>query len=299
MCTDQGTNAYSCQCPAGYTGTNCQTNINDCSPNPCMNGGSCTDGVNSYTCACTGGYTGAQCQTPPAPSYCTIEYAMSATFRISNTTLGLGNGTFNNQPGKLIVRYRDNGAGVINSSGSAELIYYSLHQMFDIQNVYTNVNAFSPTCSGNPTPSTTNPPASCNYDGNTTAFAAGNLSGSSLAWDTCTPAGDYGASNKNAYTPADVSSGPGCLNNYRSYGDVDCQSSSFNCGQGNLSVGHNAQMSVWVQPLNNFTFTGSGGGNSLYSSLSMTEINIPNSSPSRTWLQWTATRIAGANTTCN
>ena len=39
------------------------TDIDDCSPNPCEHGGSCTDGVNSYDCDCLTGYTGVNCQT--------------------------------------------------------------------------------------------------------------------------------------------------------------------------------------------------------------------------------------------
>ena len=39
------------------------TDIDDCSPNPCLNGGSCSDGVNSYTCSCVAGYSGNNCQT--------------------------------------------------------------------------------------------------------------------------------------------------------------------------------------------------------------------------------------------
>ena len=37
--------------------------VNDCSPNPCQNGGTCTDGVNSYTCSCAAGFTGDNCRT--------------------------------------------------------------------------------------------------------------------------------------------------------------------------------------------------------------------------------------------
>jgi hypothetical protein len=76
-CVD-GVNAYSCMCPAGYTGTNCETNINDCAPNPCANGGACTDGVNSFTCACPAGYSGATCS----------DLTISASADLSTTNFG-------------------------------------------------------------------------------------------------------------------------------------------------------------------------------------------------------------------
>ena len=48
--------------------TDCETDINECSPDPCQNG-SCTettDGVNlaanSYHCACVAGYEGTNCR---------------------------------------------------------------------------------------------------------------------------------------------------------------------------------------------------------------------------------------------
>jgi hypothetical protein len=63
---------YTCICAPGYTGTNCEININDCAPMPCLNGGTCTDLVNGYSCACAPGFTGTHCQTDinecaPAP----------------------------------------------------------------------------------------------------------------------------------------------------------------------------------------------------------------------------------------
>ena len=98
-CTDK-VNAYTCTCIPGYAGGDCQTgmlniliilillciifvhialnftnwniymvtvlifsDINDCDPIPCNNGGACTDKVNGYTCTCVVGYTGTNCQT--------------------------------------------------------------------------------------------------------------------------------------------------------------------------------------------------------------------------------------------
>ena len=47
----------------GFTGSQCQTNINECSSDPCQHGGSCFDDVNNYTCQCAPGYAGARCHT--------------------------------------------------------------------------------------------------------------------------------------------------------------------------------------------------------------------------------------------
>jgi len=44
--------------------------LSSCSPNPCQNGGTCTDGASTYTCTCQSGYTGTNCQTPPPSNYC-------------------------------------------------------------------------------------------------------------------------------------------------------------------------------------------------------------------------------------
>lgn len=59
-CLDLGQSIL-CRCQAGFTGANCQVNIDDCASSPCQNAGTCQDGVNDYTCSCTLGYTGKNC----------------------------------------------------------------------------------------------------------------------------------------------------------------------------------------------------------------------------------------------
>lgn len=46
----------------GFGGTNCQTQINYCNPNPCING-NCTQLIGSYGCVCPQGYAGSRCET--------------------------------------------------------------------------------------------------------------------------------------------------------------------------------------------------------------------------------------------
>ena len=119
-CTDK-INGYTCSCQPGYTGAQCQTSekysqcniptivlaklvinllilprkvvfshilhfvtdINECSSNPCLNGGSCTDKINGYTCSCQPGYTGAQCQTSEKYSQCNIPTIVLAKLVIN------------------------------------------------------------------------------------------------------------------------------------------------------------------------------------------------------------------------
>ena len=57
-----GDSDYQCVCPPGFSGVNCQDNIDDCAVNPCQNGGTCIDFVGDYKCYCLAGFTGTHCE---------------------------------------------------------------------------------------------------------------------------------------------------------------------------------------------------------------------------------------------
>ena len=41
----------------------CNLDSDECSPDPCQNGGTCVDLVGSYRCDCKTGYSGTNCET--------------------------------------------------------------------------------------------------------------------------------------------------------------------------------------------------------------------------------------------
>lgn len=60
-CRVDGASAV-CDCPSGYSGLLCETNVNDCPAMACENGGTCVDLVNGYRCSCPPGITGDRCE---------------------------------------------------------------------------------------------------------------------------------------------------------------------------------------------------------------------------------------------
>lgn len=51
-------NSFKCSCAIGFSGSRCQTNIDDCESSPCRNGGTCHDAIAGYSCECSPGYMG-------------------------------------------------------------------------------------------------------------------------------------------------------------------------------------------------------------------------------------------------
>ncbi|KAG8225570.1 hypothetical protein J437_LFUL002087 [Ladona fulva] len=53
---------YYCACEPGWTGSNCDLDLNECQSDPCRNGATCTDSINSFSCSCLPGFTGKMCE---------------------------------------------------------------------------------------------------------------------------------------------------------------------------------------------------------------------------------------------
>jgi hypothetical protein len=61
---DGGCVGNECVCQDGSVGSLCETDLDDCNPDPCLNGGTCADtGLVQYQCTCPPFATGPACET--------------------------------------------------------------------------------------------------------------------------------------------------------------------------------------------------------------------------------------------
>lgn len=62
-CPQDLENDYSCTCPQGFYGKNCEIIAMTCADGPCFNGGTCVETITGgYTCRCPPSYTGSNCE---------------------------------------------------------------------------------------------------------------------------------------------------------------------------------------------------------------------------------------------
>lgn len=62
-CTENGT-TFTCDCAPGYEGDLCGDEIDECDPNPCKNMEACEDRVADFVCMCSSQMTGKICEIP-------------------------------------------------------------------------------------------------------------------------------------------------------------------------------------------------------------------------------------------
>ncbi|XP_063065516.1 cadherin EGF LAG seven-pass G-type receptor 3 [Engraulis encrasicolus] len=78
-----------CRCPPGFTGDYCETEINLCYSNPCLNGGVCARREGGFTCICREDYTGERCEWDRRAGRC-----MAGVCRNGGTCRELSGGGF-------------------------------------------------------------------------------------------------------------------------------------------------------------------------------------------------------------
>src|SRR5690606_27718233 len=128
------------------------------------------------------------------------------------------------------------------AEGDASVLCYDMQQTFQGKaGIFTSVRAYA---------------SSAGAD----ALNAGSLADGSITWDACTYPADYcDAEAAKLWSPSVGATGPGCIEGYRSLGDVLCDNLPQICTQGQLVQGHNPQDTTWTQPLNSLLFSGGEG----------------------------------------
>jgi hypothetical protein len=235
---------------------------------------------------------------------------------VTGTTLALGDGVFPQTGGQIIIRTRS--VNNMPANGATSILYYSMPTEFtkaasfagqtasvttDTVTVAGALDNRCPVNSGTLTgnnlvpdacpyfPRATNDPMDLDGDGNTTNDVIGHCTNE---WDV------------RMQRPPHITVGPGCLPVTNS-GTIMCTDNNglfINCGTVGLTEGTSQVNDNWYQPQNTLVFSnnymtltsgGLGGPTDCTGTqpaASMSSLEVPGRSGSRTWNRWTGTRTA-------
>lgn len=230
---------------------------------------------------------------------CVATYDFEATMAIEGTPGGMGDSE-ESITGSVALRYVQDTTdpqSPADGEGVEILYFFVYNNMFVEQEglgqsvtIDTKVYGFTPDCNGTTDiEDKVNLPESCAFDveNHNVAKAIGTYvaADQEIQWSRCARPEEYSGDPKNGgYTPEHAAEGRGCLNDYHSQGNVNCEGGL--CSAGGLESGDNIQDSKWNQPLETFTLSTDG------SEVSVERIRLPNAQPSSTYLSFTGTQTS-------
>jgi cysteine-rich repeat protein len=235
-----------------------------------------------------------------------ITYNMTGNVQLTNTTLGLGDGTFPQTGGKLVVALPAGPAGPIAGAGGFVYMRYPLSFTQTINfsgttTIVTNIVGTSSVCTGaSPGTCVPAPDASnrCPLDSGTLVLnAASGAFPNLMSWGACPYGANHGTVN---WTPTDQQvakgQGPGCLE-YNCQGTIVCNGAL--CGTAGLNSGTNNVNDQWDQPGSTFELSadfksvrGRGLGLNNGSGNPADKFETPERVNARTWLNFTGTEAS-------
>lgn len=203
------------------------------------------------------------------PDSWVLTYSLSGRVDITHTPLDLGNADAavgGLETDELIIRVPDEGGAP--GVGTVVVTDFELTQAFEVAvNMFGEIAIVSDLLL---------------LAEDECGVATGQLDGRDLRWDGCEFGAEHGS---NEWDPDDGAYGPGCLNDYRVEGTIECIDESLivSCSDGWLDEGENAYDYVYNQPLLNLVFDGPG-----LERFSMVSdeygAEVPTYSNNRTWM---------------
>ena len=174
------------------------------------------------------------------PDTWVLTYALEGRVDITHTPLDIGNAVVyvgGLESDELVIRVPDDGG--VPANGQVQITEFNLLQDFTVSvdllgeiALFTNLlSTVSDACGA----------------------ATGELTGSVITWDECSYGSDHGTNN---WSPDGSAAGPGCVNDYRVEGIVDCVDDSLlaSCSDGWLDDGENVLDYVYNQPMLSLDF---------------------------------------------